>query len=98
MRRFFNILQDQNLSDADFVTIQNARLDLIGELEAIDGYSIHLRQANKLSAQVTIRDILEEEQVHVGELMALLFKLDPEFKKNFDKGVEEFNNRLATSS
>ena len=98
MRRFFNVLQDQNLSDADFVTTQNARLDLIGELEAIDGYAMHLRQANKLSAQLTIKDILKEEQVHVGELMALLFKLDPDFKSNFDKGVEEFNNRIATNS
>lgn len=41
---------------------------------------------------------MEEEQVHVGELMALLFKLDPGFKERFDKGVKEFNERLAINT
>ena len=95
MRRFFNVMQGPNLNDMDFTTIQNARADVVGELEAIIQYANHLRQTDKLSAQLTINDIMREEEVHVGELMALLFKLDPEFKTHFDKGVQEFNERLT---
>lgn len=98
MRRFINILQDNNLNDNDFRTIQNAREDLIGEIDAIMQYSNHLRQTSSLSAQITTRSIMEEEQVHVGELMALLFKLDPGFKDRFDRGVKEFNDRLTINT
>ena len=98
MRRYINILQDNNLNDNEFRTIQNAREDLAGELEAIIQYSNHLRQTSSLSSQITTRSIMEEEQVHVGELMALLFKLDPGFKERFDKGVKEFNERLAINT
>lgn len=99
MRRFFNILQDNNmLNDMDFRTIQNVREDIIGEFEAVIQYSYHLRQTDNLSAQITTRDIMQEEEVHIGELMALLFKLDPGFKKRFDEGVAEFNENLAKKS
>ena len=96
MRRFINIMQNSN--DVDFRTAQNIRADIIGELEAIMQYSDHLRQTDKLSAQITTRSIIEEESVHVGELMALLFRLDPDFKKFYDQGVAEFNDRLARNS
>lgn len=98
MRRFINILQDNNLSDNDFRTIQNAREDLIGELDAIIQYANHLRQTNSLSAQITTRSIMEEEETHVGELMALLFRLDPGFKDRYDRGIKEFNDRLAINT
>ncbi len=98
MRRFINIMQDNNPSDNDFRTIQNAREDLIGEIDAIMQYANHLRQSSSLSAQITTRSIMEEEQVHVGELMALLFKLDPGFKDRFDRGVKEFNDRLTINT
>ncbi len=98
MRRFINIMQDNNLSDNDFRTIQNAREDLIGEIDAIMQYANHLRQTSSLSAQITTRSIMEEEQVHVGELMALLFKLDSGFKDRFDRGVKEFNDRLTINT
>lgn len=98
MRRFINILQDNNLNDNDFRTVQNAREDIVGELDAIIQYATHLRQTSSLSAQITIKSIIEEEQVHVGELMALLFKLDPGFKTRFDEGVKEFNDRLTINT
>lgn len=94
MRNYFRVMQD-NFNDMDFRTIQNAREDLVGELDAIIQYSTHLRATDNLAAQVTTKSIMQEEMVHVGELMALLFRLDPEFKKQFDKGVEEFNDRLT---
>ncbi len=93
MRRFFNILDfnSQNRTN-DFITIQNARADIIGELEAIIMYENHLEQTNDTNAQNTIKDIVKEEKLHVGQLFGLLFRLDPESKIQFEKGIKEFEN------
>ena len=97
MRNYFRVMQD-NFNDMDFRTIQNAREDLVGEIDAIIQYAAHLRATDNRAAQLTTRDIMQEEMVHVGELMALLFRLDSDFKKKFDEGVNEFNDRLARNN
>ena len=97
MRNYFRVMQD-GFNDMEFRTIQNAREDVIGELDAIIQYSNHIRSTDNLAAQVTTRNILHEEMVHVGELMSLLFRLDPEFKKYFDEGVKEFNENLTKNN
>jgi len=89
--RFFNILDNSNNRNNEFSTLQNARLDVVGELEAIVQYENHLMQTNDESAKKAIRDIVKEEKLHVGQLMGLIFKLDPESKEEFYKGLEEFN-------
>ena len=90
MRRFFNILDNNNKTDT-FITVQNAREDIIGELDAIIQYENHLSQTNDPKAKQTISHIVEEEKHHVGELFGLLFSLDPESKEQFEKGLKEFN-------
>lgn len=94
--RFFNVMQN-NMGDTTFQTLQNARLDVIGELEAIIQYENHLRQTDKLSAQRTIEDITDEEKLHVGQLFGVIFKLDPKSKELFDRGMQEYNDTLATN-
>ncbi len=91
MRRFLSILDNgsQNKSN-NFITIQNTREDIIGELEAIIQYENHIEQTNDFKAQETLRHIADEEKVHVGELFGLLFKLDPNSKVLFEKGINEF--------
>ncbi len=74
----------------DFITIQNARADIIGELDAIIQYENHLYATNDPSARATIRDIVDEEKLHVGQLFGLLFKLDPTSQTQFEKGYNEF--------
>lgn len=91
MRRFFNILDNQNKTNT-FLTVQNAREDIIGELDAIIQYENHLSQTTDSAAQTTIKDIAKEEKLHVGQLFGLLFSLDPESKVQFEKGLEEFNS------
>ena len=89
--KFFNILDNSSNRENKFTTLQNARLDVVGELEAIVQYENHLFQTNDESAKRAIRDIAKEEKLHVGQLMGLIFKLDPESKEQFYKGLEEFN-------
>lgn len=92
MRRFFNIVDNNMNRSNNFITAQNAREDIIGELEAIIQYENHLEQTSDMSAKNTIRDILKEEKLHVGQLFGLLFQLDPESKPQFENGLKEFQN------
>ena len=91
MKGFFNIMDNSANRTNQFTTVQNARLDAVGELEAIVQYETHLAQTNDESAKKTISDIIKEEKLHVGQLFGLIFSLDPESKTQFEKGLAEFN-------
>jgi len=89
MRSVFSSLNVSNKNNLT-LTAQSARLDIIGELEAIVMYQNHFDATDDQDARKTIADIMEEEKVHVGQLFGLLFKLDPESKVQFEKGYTEF--------
>ena len=76
------------------ITIQNARADIIGELDAIIQYENHLDVTENSEAKKIIKHIVEEEKMHVGELFGLLFKLDPDTKTQFKKGYQEFSDLI----
>ncbi len=78
----------------DFETLQNARKDLIGELEAIIQYDDHLKRTNIEVAGKTWENIRNEELIHVGELLGLLYYLAPYQKQYVMQGLDEFNERL----
>lgn len=71
-------------SDIDMV-----REDIIGELEAINLYQLHINRAQSPKVQALLSDIRDEEKVHVGELFALLFELDPSSASSFKDGHSE---------
>ena len=90
--------QDNNYSPAiddtkviDFDTLQKARQDLIGEIQAVIEYDNHIYSTRDELARETWRGIRNEELVHIGELLGLLEYLAPYQKYYIDKGVEEFN-------
>ena len=78
----------------EFETLQNARRDLIGELDAIIQYDDHLHNTNIEVAKATWENIRNEELTHVGELLGLLFYLAPYQKQYVEQGLKEFNDRL----
>lgn len=78
----------------DFETLQNARKDLIGELQAIIEYDDHLHKTNNEIAKATWENIRNEELTHVGELLGLLNYLAPYQKAFVEQGLNEFNDRL----
>lgn len=78
-----------------FETLQNARKDLVGELEAIIQYDAHLHTTDNEIAKQTWINIRDEELTHVGELLGLLFYLAPYQKEFVEKGLNEFNERLS---
>lgn len=79
----------------DFETLQNARRDLIGEIDAIIQYDDHLHKANIDAAKETWIDIRNEELVHVGELLGLLCYLAPYQKQYIERGLNEFDERIG---
>ena len=78
-----------------FETLQQARKDLMGEIEAIIQYDYHAYSTQGSAARQTWISIKNEELNHVGELLALLNYLDPSQKQHVEKGVEEFNEILS---
>lgn len=78
---------------ADFDTLQKARQDLIGEIQAVIEYDAHIHSTNNRLAQETWNNIKNEELVHVGELLGLIDYLDPTQRQCVQKGVAEFMER-----
>ena len=73
-----------------FDTLQKARQDLIGEIQAVIEYDAHIRSTNDKMAIETWQHIKEEELTHIGELLALLNYLDPNQKQFVQKGFSDF--------
>lgn len=82
----------------NFETLQNARRDLVGEIDAIIQYDDHLHKTDIEIAQSTWRNIRDEELTHVGELLGLMFYLAPYQKEFVEKGFKEFTDRLKGRS
>lgn len=83
-----NTYQNEN-----FDLLQKARLDLIGEIQAVIEYDNHINSTNHTPAKETWENIRDEELVHIGELLGLLNHLAPYQAKLVQKGVEEFLER-----
>lgn len=97
MQNFFggmprSMRQSAPLADDNVNLINNIRADIMGELDAINQYTVHINQTTNPQMQKVWKNIRSEEEVHVGELMNMLFKLNPESYENFKKGIEESND------
>ncbi|MDD3213862.1 MAG: ubiquinone biosynthesis protein COQ7 [Eubacteriales bacterium] len=75
--------------------IQAVRLDIAGELEAIYLYDAHVLATDIELAKKVIGDIRDEEKAHVGELMTLLYALDPQEAEHFASGRAEVQEMMA---
>lgn len=84
---------DANGVMMNFDTLQKARQDLIGEIQAVIEYDAHIHSTNDKMAKETWKNIKNEELVHVGELLGLLNYLDPSQKQFVQKGLAEFSER-----
>lgn len=77
----------------NFDTLQKARQDLIGEIQAVIEYDAHIHSSNDKLARETWTDIKNEELIHVGELLALINYLEPSQMAFVQKGLTEFMER-----
>ena len=93
--RSVNNLQERGADN--FETLQNARKDLVGEIDAIIQYDYHLHETTNKLAKETWESIKNEELTHVGELLAMLNYLDPSQKQYVEAGIKEFNERMKNN-
>ena len=77
-----------------FETLQNARQDLVGEIQAVIEYDNHIHSTTDRLAKETWENIKSEELTHVGELLGLINYLDASQKQYVQQGLNEFNERL----
>lgn len=89
MKTYSNITET-NTNHNRFNMAQNTRADIIGELDAILQYENHIANSNDPLVIETLKDIVDEEKLHVGQLFGMLFYLDAESQKQFEKGLNEF--------
>ena len=90
----FNNFSSENATPvSNYDTLQKARQDLIGEMQAIIEYDAHIHNSTDRLARQTWQDIKNEELVHFGELLALINYLDPEQNQFVQKGFTEFYER-----
>jgi rubrerythrin len=84
---FSGLTKDRKLTDAELV--RAIRFMVAAEFEATQLY-MQLAESteNKLAIKV-LMDIADEERVHVGEFLRLLYELAPDEKKFYTEGEKE---------
>ena len=84
---FSGLANDRKLTDEELV--RAIRFMVAAEYEATQLY-MQLAEStdNKLAAEV-LKDIANEERVHAGEFLKLLYELAPDEKKLYAKGAGE---------
>jgi len=70
------------------------RQAIMDEMEAIVKYNTYMDQAVSEEAAQVLGSIRDEEKVHVGELLALLMKIDPEEAAHLKEGNAEVRELL----
>ncbi len=69
--------------------IRALRFSIAAEYEAIQIYEQIVEATNDAHVKAVFTDVINEERLHAGQFMDLLFALDPEEKTLYDKGVQE---------
>lgn len=89
---FSGLANDRKLTDQEL--IRAIRYMIAAEYEAIQLY-MQLAESidNKLAQEVLI-DIADEERVHAGEFLRLLYHLAPDEKDLYDEGMKEVEEEM----
>lgn len=67
---------------------------IIAELEAVKQYEVIADSTSNETVAEVLRDIADEEKVHVGELQRLLSLMDYEEQDFLDEGADEVDEML----
>ena len=90
---FSGLANDRKLTDSEL--IRAVRFMVAAEYEATQLY-VQLAEStdNELAVKV-LKDIADEERVHVGEFLRLLRELAPDEEAFYTKGAKEVENMIA---
>lgn len=89
---FSGLAKDRKLTDAELV--RAIRFMISAEYEAIQLYMQLAESTDNKPAKDVLIDIADEERVHAGEFLQLLYELAPDEKKLYDEGTEEVQEMI----
>lgn len=84
---FAGLAADRKLTHAELV--RAVRFMVSAEYEAIQLYMQLAESTDNVLAQAVLRDIADEERIHAGEFLKLLYQLEPEEERLYAEGFEE---------
>ena len=74
--------------------VNAARLAIIAEQEAIALYDKIAEMVPDPAVKQLMKDLSDEEQVHVGELLKLVGKMDPDDPMKIEEGESEAEEKI----
>lgn len=89
---FSGLAKDRKLTDAEL--IRAIRFMISAEYEAIQLYMQLAESIDHPLAKDILIDIADEERVHAGEFIKLLYEIAPDEKKFYDEGAEEVQEMM----
>jgi rubrerythrin len=84
---FSELANSRKLTDEELV--RAIRFMVASEYEATQMYVQLAESTNNKLAKVVLKDIADEERVHAGEFLKLLYELAPDEKTLYVKGAKE---------
>lgn len=78
--------------------IRALRFSIAAEYEAVQLYTQLADSISEPNAEKVLRDIANEELVHVGEFMAVLKDLNPEEEKFYQQGSDEVKKEVLKTA
>ncbi len=84
---------DRKLSREEL--IRAIRFSIAAEYEAVQIYMQLAESIDDQDAIKVLRDVSEEELVHAGEFLKLLYRLNPEEERHYREGFEEVEELIG---
>lgn len=84
---FAGLASDRPLTDSELV--RAIRFMVAAEYEAVQLYMQLAESTSNVLAQNVLKDIADEERVHAGEFLRLLYELAPDEKDFYAQGAAE---------
>ena len=89
---FLGLDIDRKVNDDEL--IRAIRYMMAAEYEAIQMYMQLAELTDHKLAKKVLKDIADEERIHVGEFLRLLYVLAPDEEKFYAKGAEEVDKEI----
>ncbi len=89
---FSGLASDRKLTDAEL--IRAIRFMIAAEYEAIQLYMQLVESTDNDLAKEVLTDIADEERVHAGEFLRLLYQLAPDEKNFYAEGMKEVEEEI----
>ncbi len=89
---FSGLAKDRKLTDAEL--IRAIRFMVAAEYEATQLYMQLAESTDNKLAIAVLKDIADEEVVHAGEFLRLLYELSPDEKKLHAEGAKEVETEI----